>query len=72
MPILIAINIFYKEYFEHTCFKKIRVVFASSPPYHTVIFCIRLRKAVSANVIGSQMEEKQSMHRLKEMTPAFL
>ena len=30
------------------------------------IFCIRLRKAVSGNVISSHMEEKQSMQRLKE------
>ena len=36
------------------------------------IFSLRLRKAVSVNVIGLQMEEKQSMYRLKKKTPAFL
>ena len=35
------------------------------------IFCLCQRKVVSANVIGSKMEEKQSIHRLKEKTPAF-
>ena len=73
MPFLIVIDIFIKNIFTsntYICFEKIRLVFVSSPSYHTVLFASGVQGTASRNVasvISSHMEEKQSIHCLKSL-----